>query len=86
MSDYEQGFASGKRYALDTRSKARRAVDRDGGEHDMLELAAQDFLPPELIEQIEDRVPPEARAEFMRGFRDGVQAFLVGQHVGMGDN
>ncbi len=87
---YDQGHASGKRYALDTRRKMRLAVDREtkSKAYDLLALAAEDVpvLPDDLVAQIDERVPNEARPKFCEGFRDGVRDFLNDQYFGTSNN
>ncbi len=85
-SDYDQGYQSGMAYARDCRRK-RRSLPVGGRDLDLVELAAdQAYWPPDLTEQLEERVPAHARPEFLRGFRDGVRAFLNAQPLGLGDN
>ena len=76
-TDFQRGFASGARYAADVDKKGRVALAEDGIAHDLVELAAAGFVPDEIIDQLNARVPPEARGDFVAGFRAACLAWTT---------
>ena len=66
--------------------KDRVALDSEGEGHDMIELAAGGYVPEDLIEQIEERVPPEARTEFELGFATACQDHVIHRDLGLSEN
>lgn len=85
-SVYERGVAAGKRFARDCRRKMRRAVGPDGREHDLVELAADGWVPADLLDQLEERVPAGVRREYEAGFIAGVRLSQLAGFYGMGEN
>ena len=75
-ADFEQGFASGTRYAADVDKKGRVALDEERNAYDLVELAAGGHVPDEIIDQVNARVPAEAREDFVAGFRAACLAWV----------
>jgi hypothetical protein len=90
-SDFQQGYESGRRYVADVLRKRRAAHGRPGSErerevHDMIELAASGFVPDDVIKQIQERVPPEARSAFEAGFVAACRDHIDRRALGLGNN
>jgi hypothetical protein len=85
MSDYEQGYESGQRFVADVLRKQRRGIGR-GEEHDLIQLAADGHVPDDVIEQIEERVPVDARVPFEPGFMAACRNHVARRDLGMDDN
>jgi hypothetical protein len=91
-SDFQQGYESGQRYVADVVRKRRVAIHYrepdplSGPFEDLIELAARGFVPDAVIKQVQERVPPEARAEFEAGFVAACRDHIDRRALGLGDN
>jgi hypothetical protein len=67
-SDYQQGYASGANYVVDVLRKRSVGLDAEGNVYDLIRAAAAGYVPDDVISQIEERVPAQARPDFEAGF------------------
>lgn len=87
---YQAGYGSGQRFCVDVLRKRRVGIDRrpgsEGRPDDLIEDAAQGWVPDDVIEQVEERVDPEVRVEFKVGFADACLDHVTRRNLGLGDN
>ena len=76
-SDFRQGYRDGWKFIDEVDEKKRVAVGPQGEIVDLVELQAAGFIPDDLQQQIEERIPPQARFNFELGLVTAAQDFLT---------
>lgn len=87
--DFVQGWQSGRRWIGDVLYHGNEWIgvgEREGQFADMIEMAAEGWVPPDVMDRIAEVVPAEARYSFELGFRAACRDWVGRRDIGMSEN